>query len=179
MKTINLIVIIAFFFTFYSCSSLIQVKKLDQIILNELDFVIYEEEEECEDLLFVSNNENLQGNLVQKQITNVVIPGFQIGKYHLSFESEEYIDSIAHILKDNHKLMLMISGHTDNLGTNLSNMVLSQKRANSVKAAFINCGVESLQLSVEYFGETCPTSSNLTKQGREENRRVELSIYSL
>jgi outer membrane protein OmpA-like peptidoglycan-associated protein len=71
---------------------------------------------------------------------------------------------------------LQISGHTDNVGDDDSNLILSKKRAEAVKNYLITKGIATERLMVEYFGETKPVADNTTSEGRAKNRRVEMKI---
>jgi outer membrane protein OmpA-like peptidoglycan-associated protein len=69
-----------------------------------------------------------------------------------------------------------IIGHTDNVGKESANLVLSQKRADAIKKFLVDNGIESTRLSTEGKGELEPVSSNDTEEGRKENRRIEVTI---
>lgn len=76
--------------------------------------------------------------------------------------------------------VILITGHTDSQGTNLNNMKLSWARAQSVKNyAIKNLNIPSQRVYLLGKGETSPIASNLTKEGREKNRRIEFNIISL
>ena len=66
-----------------------------------------------------------------------------------------------------------IGGHTDNVGTDADNIMLSQARAQAVAAA-VKAARPDLRLTVKGFGEAKPVASNSDSQGRSENRRVEI-----
>jgi outer membrane protein OmpA-like peptidoglycan-associated protein len=66
-----------------------------------------------------------------------------------------------------------IEGHTDNIGSPSYNMDLSRRRALAVKDYLVNVnGIDDRQLEIRYFGDTKPTFTNLTEEGRMRNRRV-------
>ncbi|MBX2821565.1 MAG: OmpA family protein [Rhodothermaceae bacterium] len=67
---------------------------------------------------------------------------------------------------------LVVEGHTDNVGEDDSNLVLSRSRANAVVTALGNLGVSASRLSAIGYGETRPVMSNETPQGRAMNRRI-------
>mgnify|MGYP001127092849 FL=1 len=71
---------------------------------------------------------------------------------------------------------LQIAGHTDNVGRAQSNLILSKKRAESVRDFMIERGIDEDRISVLYFGQTDPIESNDTPEGRQANRRVEMTI---
>lgn len=69
-----------------------------------------------------------------------------------------------------------VIGHADNTGTAAYNQDLSQRRAQSVSSALINAGVAPSRIRSIGRGETAPIASNLTPEGRAQNRRVEITI---
>lgn len=72
---------------------------------------------------------------------------------------------------------LVIEGHTDSYGGDLSNQQLSQERAESVRQYMINAmRIESYRLIATGFGETNPVANNETAAGRSRNRRIDIVI---
>ena len=79
---------------------------------------------------------------------------------------------------------IMVNGYTDNtpIGPELAaqgvttNLILSQKRADTVMQYLISQGVNPAMLTAQGFGDTNPVASNDTPQGRAQNRRVELTL---
>jgi len=87
----------------------------------------------------------------------------------------EYMPAIkkfAEFLKQNSAYKAKIQGYTDNTGSRVYNIVLSQKRAKAVYDALIKFGIDKNRLSWEGFGPADPIASNDTPKGRAENRRV-------
>ncbi len=74
---------------------------------------------------------------------------------------------------------LSIAGHADNVGTEPYNQELSEARAYTVKEALIQRGIaEERIIRVEGFGELQPAAANATKNGRQQNRRVEITLLN-
>ena len=94
-------------------------------------------------------------------------------------ETEELIGRIAAILDDNPQVAVDIVGHTDALGDAGANQALSEWRAHAVLNGLVAAGVESDRLTAEGRGETEPIDSNDTADGRQRNRRVELSAKEI
>jgi outer membrane protein OmpA-like peptidoglycan-associated protein len=90
-----------------------------------------------------------------------------------SFES---LDKLAELLIKKEEWKLQIAGHTDNVGNDQNNLVLSKKRAEAVKAYLVSKGLEANRFSTLFFGEMQPIESNDTEEGRQKNRRVEMTI---
>jgi len=73
-------------------------------------------------------------------------------------------------------MRLRIEGHTDNVGSDSTNLDLSLRRARAVRAFLIQAGVKAERLEANGFGETKPVDTNRTSAGRSRNRRVEFVI---
>jgi outer membrane protein OmpA-like peptidoglycan-associated protein len=67
-----------------------------------------------------------------------------------------------------------VGGHTDSTGSRATNTRLSQARAESVMAYLVSKGVAAGQLAAKGFGPDEPVADNATREGRAQNRRVEL-----
>jgi outer membrane protein OmpA-like peptidoglycan-associated protein len=101
---------------------------------------------------------------------------FETGKDIIKEVSIPSLTELAGVLKKKAEWGLQISGHTDNVGDDQKNMILSKKRAEAVKNFMISQGIDTSRLYVLYFGETMPIASNDTPEGRQKNRRVEMKI---
>ncbi|MFN6944967.1 MAG: OmpA family protein [Cytophagaceae bacterium] len=101
---------------------------------------------------------------------------FQSGKAVLKQESFEELDKVYRLLKENPKMKVEISGHTDNVGKAEFNKSLSQERANSVLEYLANKGIARSRIIPVGYGMEFPVSSNETEEGRRQNRRVEFKI---
>ena len=71
---------------------------------------------------------------------------------------------------------IQVSGHTDNIGDEDANMILSKKRAESIKRLLAAQGIDENRIITEFFGESKPIEDNSTAAGRQKNRRVEFKI---
>ena len=100
---------------------------------------------------------------------------FDFGKYDLLPPSFPELKRIAKIVNHYH-LKVGIYGHTDNVGDENSNLLLSNKRAMAVKDYLISLGCNGELLITDGFGETLPTNPNDTEENRSKNRRVELQL---
>jgi OmpA-OmpF porin, OOP family len=99
---------------------------------------------------------------------------FNSGNSNFIQESYPVLIEITEIIKQHPDAKFRIEGHTDSVGSYESNKRLSQNRANAIRRYFINSGIPAENLVAEGFGETNPVASNLTKEGRRLNRRVEI-----
>jgi outer membrane protein OmpA-like peptidoglycan-associated protein len=100
---------------------------------------------------------------------------FDTGKAELKPESVDQLEEVGQILLDHPKLQLAIVGHTDSVGDESANMDLSMRRAVSVKNSLVDdFDIAQARLEANGKGEAEPVASNKTKEGRKQNRRVEL-----
>lgn len=90
--------------------------------------------------------------------------------------SKPALIELANTLKKKPEWKLKLSGHTDNVGDNDANMILSKKRAESVSRFLTEQGIDKGRLRTEFFGESQPIDDNSTASGRQKNRRVEFKI---
>jgi outer membrane protein OmpA-like peptidoglycan-associated protein len=102
--------------------------------------------------------------------------GFKTAESALSASDKALLDQYASKLKSAPGKKLRIAGYTDNVGTEQSNMDLSLKRAESTARYLINKGVSPGQLLLESYGESEPVDNNITPEGRQNNRRVEMEL---
>jgi len=103
---------------------------------------------------------------------------FDTDKATLKKASDQAIMSAASLMKHYSDLVLEVQGHTDNQGDDAYNADLSNRRAAAVVQALIGEGVEAVRLKSKGFGEAQPVADNATKEGRAQNRRVELHRIS-
>ena len=103
---------------------------------------------------------------------------FATNKSTIYPDSFPMLTEVAEVLKSRPEIKVRIEGHTDSRGTLKHNMVLSQDRAESVKAFLVNHGVEPERMEARGFGPTQPIDDNRTSKGRENNRRTEFIITS-
>jgi len=91
----------------------------------------------------------------------------------------DVLDSVALVLNEYDKTMVEVAGHTDSTGTEAYNQQLSQRRAESVAAYLRSREVLGQRLLIVGGGENYPIASNDTPEGRQLNRRVEITIVPL
>jgi outer membrane protein OmpA-like peptidoglycan-associated protein len=101
---------------------------------------------------------------------------FDLGKATLKPESEPELKRIQQVMKENMALIIEISGHTDNTGSDEINNKLSLERANAVKDYLLNGNIDSSRIRTKGYGKSKPKADNSTEEGRQINRRVEIEI---
>jgi len=104
---------------------------------------------------------------------------FDTNKADVKPKYQEELQKFADVMKAYPKLKVIIEGHTDNVGAKDYNQQLSAKRAESVKNYLIKTfGIEESRLTSKGYGISKPIADNKTKQGRQQNRRVEAVVDS-
>lgn len=101
---------------------------------------------------------------------------FDLDSASLRSQFFEVLNSVAIVLENYEKTVLVIDGHTDSTGSRSYNMELSQRRAESVGDYLIAQGVDPVRLATYGYGPDHPVASNENKSGRQANRRVELTL---
>ncbi len=98
---------------------------------------------------------------------------FGFDKVDINPAFEEKIKEIAQILDENVRYDTILEGHTDNIGSRVYNQKLSERRAESVAKELEKFGVDKDRIQTVGYGQDKPRSSNDTKEGRADNRRVD------
>lgn len=101
---------------------------------------------------------------------------FTSGSSDLQPGARSKLRQFAGVLNRYPQSYVQITGHTDNRGTEQSNMTLSQQRAAAVADELAAAGVSRSRLSTRGVGESVPIATNETAEGRAQNRRVEIVV---
>ena len=104
---------------------------------------------------------------------------FDFDKTTLQQESYVELNKVVDFLKQNSKISVEISGHTDSKGSDEYNLNLSQGRSQSVVDYLISQGIDVSRLQAHGYGETKPIDTNESEEGRANNRRVEFTILKI
>lgn len=104
---------------------------------------------------------------------------FETGSAKLKEESNSTLDEIVQIMNDYPAYSLVISGHTDNVGPDENNLVLSERRAQTCRTYLVSKGIDPTRITYVGYGETRPRANNETVSGRRLNRRVEFDLRLL
>ena len=124
----------------------------------------------------VDVNRNPDGSI------NMVMPSvtFATNSSTIQGQFQGALNDVAKVLREDgtaNQLAIVVHGHTDNTGSDAVNNPLSQNRANSVKNYLSSQGISSTRITARGYGSTSPVADNSTASGREQNRRVEISVY--
>ena len=121
------------------------------------------------------------GVSVTRDGDNIILnmPGnitFEVNKSDVKPNFVEVLRSVTLVLNEYKSTMIEVAGHTDSTGSDSYNQMLSQQRAQSVSNILIQNGVKPVRIDTVGYGESRPIASNSTPAGREQNRRVELTL---
>ena len=124
----------------------------------------------------VEVNRNADGSV------GLIMPGnitFDTNKSNIKPNFYSTLDKVAQTLTQDNKSGILVTGYTDSTGNDAINIPLSQARAQSVANYLVSRGVSTSRINAQGHGAANPIASNATAEGREQNRRVEISIYAI
>jgi outer membrane protein OmpA-like peptidoglycan-associated protein len=101
---------------------------------------------------------------------------FDTGSASLKAGSYDEMSRVATVLNQYPQTNIMIAGHTDSTGNELTNQQLSERRAGVVKNTLVGQGVNPARMTAVGYGESKPVAGNDSESGRQMNRRVEITI---
>jgi outer membrane protein OmpA-like peptidoglycan-associated protein len=101
---------------------------------------------------------------------------FDFGKSFLRPSSYPTLDDLVDYLKRKPNERIEIGGHTDNVGSDAKNLVLSLERAKSIVEYLVSKGISNDRLVAKGYGAEEPIEDNTTEEGRQKNRRTEVKI---
>ena len=124
------------------------------------------------------------GITIKREGNNIVlsVPGgamFGSNSFFLRNNVQQLLTPIATVLSKYDKTQVSIYGHTDDVGEEVYNQQLSEKRAVSVAQFLVDAGVARQRIVIIGYGEFLPLTSNKTPEGRKQNRRVELQLIPI
>lgn len=101
---------------------------------------------------------------------------FDTGSAALRSAAQPVLGGVASILQRNPEIRIEVAGHTDALGEDDANLLLSQQRADAVREFLIGLGTVGSRISAAGYGSSRPRATNATTEGRTLNRRIEFRI---
>lgn len=140
---------------------------------------VLDKDDECPDVAGMAENNGCPGPSVEiikelNEYSRTVL--FDLNKATIRPESDETLQAIADIMMEYPNTIFHIEGHTDSSGAAAYNEQLSRERAQSVVDWLTEHGIPQNRLTSEGYGETQPIATNETAEGRQQNRRVEISL---
>lgn len=115
-------------------------------------------------------------NIVMSMQGNVT---FATGRSNINPQFGPILSRLAEVLKKRNQTLIEVAGHTDSTGSDRINLPLSRDRANSVADYLRNQGVNSSRFAEMGMGADYPIGSNATSEGRQLNRRVEITLVPI
>lgn len=131
---------------------------------------------------FFEDRENI--SLISSEGNNTIKIGkvftknilFETNKYEIRPQYFKELDDLVEYLGKARDARVEITGHTDSIGLENKNLILSQNRAKAVAEYLIEKGIEANRIKHEGFGESRPVADNGTSEGRRRNRRIEFIL---
>ncbi|MEQ8324501.1 MAG: OmpA family protein [Vicingaceae bacterium] len=137
---------------------------------------------------YISSNENVVGNPIATEMDVKAIKKgesyrinditFATNQFDLNNKVRSILIEFAGYLESNSKIAVELRGHTDNVGRDEENQLLSENRARAVYDFLISQGIDSKRLSYKGFGPFKPVADNSSLEGRRLNRRTEFLVIS-
>lgn len=112
----------------------------------------------------------------------LIMPGnitFDLNQSSIKPSFTDTLESVSLVLKEFDKTIIQIEGHTDSSGSQSYNQLLSEQRAASVRDFLLNQNIAPKRTRAVGYGERYPIASNDSAAGREQNRRVELTLVPM
>ena len=144
---------------------------------------VNENKYEFNEIIYIEKNKNiyeasidLQFDLYEKifEIKNL---NFQSGKYDIEKQYFEELNNLVLLLTENRGINIEIAGHTDSIGNEMANQILSENRAKSVKSFLVKNNINHNRISCVGYGEKQPIENNSSFENRKKNRRIEIRIF--
>ncbi len=111
---------------------------------------------------------------------------FQLRNIYFDFNSDKLrpesmpeLERLLRLLRQNPNIRIRFSGHTDNIGGDKYNQVLSERRARAVYEWLRQQGIHPIQMEYIGYGKSRPIASNATEEGRSLNRRIEMEVVGI
>jgi len=136
-------------------------------------YVGHRMDKQAKELEKIAETKRTDQGLVTKLKSDIL---FDSGKAELKAGAKENLKQMADIMKKYPENVLTIKGHTDNVGSSATNDALSLKRAEAVRAELLASGMNSNVMTAKGMGSSSPVADNTSKEGKKQNRRVEIEI---
>lgn len=116
------------------------------------------------------------GNSFAQRVSSTHFFYFESSSSRLNSSEEKNLKEVCDTLNQFSVISITVTGHTDDTNTEEENMILSEKRAKSVKEILMKNKISEAKISIVAMGETNPLELNSTEKGKAMNRRVEVKV---
>lgn len=128
--------------------------------------------------LYATNNYYLTPIVRVRRVLILKNMYFATDKTDILPTSDPELEKLYNFLTENPRIRVLITGHTDSQGSDAYNQRLSEGRAASVKAEMVKRGIAEDRLETNGKGESEPIDTNDTEEGRQNNRRIEVTVLN-
>ena len=136
---------------------------------------VNDEADQCPTVAGIAGNNGCED--LQPKLNSIATAlKFEIGQVNIAAKSLQGLDSLLQIMTQYPTSSLIITGHTDNTGTKKINDRLSLLRAKKVQTYLVKKGLAENKITLIGMADSQPIATNAKKEGRAQNRRVDLTI---
>ena len=136
---------------------------------------VNDEADQCPTIAGIAGNNGCED--LQPKLNNIAAAlKFEIGQVNIANKLLQGLDSLVQIMTQYPSTKLLITGHTDNTGSRKINDQLSLSRAKKVQTYLVKKGLAENKITVIGMADSLPIATNAKKEGRAQNRRVDLTI---
>lgn len=136
---------------------------------------VNDEADQCPTVTGIAGNNGCED--LQPKLNSIATAlKFEIGQVNIAAKSLQGLDSLLQIMSQYPTSSLIITGHTDNTGTKKINDRLSLLRAKKVQTYLVKKGLAENKITLIGMADSQPIATNAKKEGRAQNRRVDLTI---
>jgi outer membrane protein OmpA-like peptidoglycan-associated protein len=114
----------------------------------------------------------------KRNLVETVVIGFGFDRWELDDRAQTALLELAKQIQGKPDLVIDLEGYTDSMGPTPYNVQLSERRAEAVRRFLVEKGVELHRIQSIGLGPSRPAADNKTKQGRDQNRRVAVKVFS-
>ena len=135
-----------------------------------------------EEAIFIEKNKNIYSAEIDLQfdfyesIFEIKNLNFKSGKFDIEEKYFNDLEKLVDLLIDEKDINIEIAGHTDSIGIDQANQILSENRAKRVKSFLVRNKINHNRITCIGYGEKQPISTNSTTEGRKKNRRIKIRI---
>jgi outer membrane protein OmpA-like peptidoglycan-associated protein len=116
---------------------------------------------------------------LKRTLVSTVPVTFAFNRSDLNSAAQNALAEVVKQLKENPNLVVDLRGYTDGIGSDAYNLQLSQRREETIRRLLVDNGVDLHRIEFIGFGKAHPAASNATNEGRAQNRRVVIGLFTL